>query len=194
MGTHGSAARPPNKGSGARGRSPPFFGPCLLWPNGWMDQDGTWHGARPWSSPHCARWVHSSPSEKGTERPQFSAHLCCGQTAGCVKMPLDMEVAFSLGDFVLDGDPAPYPKSGGAHPIFGPRLLWPNGCMDQDVTWYGGRPRPTRHIVFDVDPATPRKKAHPPHPIFGPCLFWPNGWMDEDAAWYGRRARPRPLY
>jgi len=27
-----------------RGRSPPIFGPCLLWPNGWMDQDRTWHG------------------------------------------------------------------------------------------------------------------------------------------------------
>jgi len=40
-------------------------------------------------------------------------------------------------------------------------------------------------IVFDVDPVTPRKRAHPPHPIFGPCLLWPNGWMDEDAAWYG---------
>jgi len=23
-----------------RGRSPPNFRPCLLWPNGWMDQDG----------------------------------------------------------------------------------------------------------------------------------------------------------
>jgi len=22
---------------------PPIFDPCLLWPNGWMDQDGTWH-------------------------------------------------------------------------------------------------------------------------------------------------------
>jgi len=21
---------------------PPLLGPCLLWPNGWMDQDGTW--------------------------------------------------------------------------------------------------------------------------------------------------------
>ena len=49
-----------------------------------------------------------------------------------------------------------------------------------------------RDIVFDVDPATPRKRAHPPHPIFGRCLLWPNGWMDEDAAWYGRRPRPRP--
>ena len=24
-----------------------FFGPCLLWPTGWMDQDGTWHCDRP---------------------------------------------------------------------------------------------------------------------------------------------------
>jgi len=32
-------------------------------------------------------------------------------------------------------------------------------------------------FVFDGDPATPRKKAHPPQPIFGPCLLWPNGWM-----------------
>jgi len=31
--------------------------------------------------------------------------------------------------------------------LFGPHLLWPNGCMDQDATWYGGRPWPTRHSV-----------------------------------------------
>ena len=49
-----------------------------------------------------------------------------------------------------------------------------------------------RDIVFDVDPATPRKKAHPLPPNFGPCLLWPNGWMDEDAAWYGSRPRLRP--
>jgi len=42
-----------------------------------------------------------------------------------------------------------------------------------------------RDIVFDVDPATRRKRAHSPHPIFGSCLLWPNGWIDEDAAWYG---------
>jgi len=33
--------------------------------------------------------------------------------------------------------------------------------MDQDATWYGGRPRPG-YFVFDVDPAppSPRKKGH----------------------------------
>jgi len=25
---------------------PPIFGPCLLWPNGWIDQDTTWHGRK----------------------------------------------------------------------------------------------------------------------------------------------------
>jgi len=24
------------------GAQPPILGPCLLWPNGWMDQDATW--------------------------------------------------------------------------------------------------------------------------------------------------------
>jgi len=109
-----------------RRRSPLNFRPMSIVANGWMDQDGTWHVGRPFSSPHCAEWVDSSPPQKGA---QFSAHVYCGQTAGCIKMPFVMEVGFSPGDFVLDGDPAPYPKRGGAHPIFGPRLLWPNGCM-----------------------------------------------------------------
>jgi len=52
-------------------------------------------------------------------------------------MPLRMEVGLSPGDFVLDEDPVPSPKRGKA-PIFGPHLLWPNGCMNQDATWYGG--------------------------------------------------------
>jgi len=45
---------------------------------------------------------------------QFSTHFYCGQTAGCIKMPLGMEVGFSPGEFVfvLDGDPAPSPNRG----------------------------------------------------------------------------------
>jgi len=93
-------------------------------------------------------------------------------------MPLGMEVGLSPGDFVLDGDPALTPKGAEPHPIFGPRLLWPNGCMDQDVTWYGGRPRPTQQCV-QCGPSYPQKKGHThaPLPNFGSCLLWPNGWM-----------------
>ena len=88
------------------------------------------------------------PGGGGGWSPPMSilAHVYFGQTAGCIKMPLGMEVGLSPSDFVLDGDPAPYPKRVES-PNFRPRLLWPNGCMDQDGTWYGGRPRPrpTRH-------------------------------------------------
>ena len=69
--------------------------------------------------------------------PQFSAHVCCGQTAGWIKMPLDMEVGLGPGHIMLDGDPAPLPKKGTQPPItpiFGACLLWPNGWMDQDAT------------------------------------------------------------
>jgi len=52
----------------------------------------------------------SSPSPKGDGAPQFSAHICCGQMAGWIKMPLGMEIGLSPGNFVLDRDPAPLPQ------------------------------------------------------------------------------------
>jgi len=114
-------------------------------------------------------------STKGAEPPIFG-HFCCVQTAECMKMPLGMEVGLSPADFMLDGDPAPSQKWGGAAPIFGPRLLWPNGCMDQDATWYGGRPRLTGHCVR-WGPSSPSLQRHS-LPIFGQCPLWPNSLMD----------------
>jgi len=46
----------------------------VLWPNGWMDQDGTWHPVRPPPWPHCGRWGPSSPSQRGTA-PNFRPYL-----------------------------------------------------------------------------------------------------------------------
>ena len=43
----------------------PIFDPCLLWPNGWMDEDAAWHGSRPRPRPHCTRRGPSS-RERGT--------------------------------------------------------------------------------------------------------------------------------
>ena len=43
----------------------------VLWPNGWMDQDETWHAGRPRPCPHCVRWGPSSPPQKGAEPPIF---------------------------------------------------------------------------------------------------------------------------
>jgi len=98
-----------------KGHSPSVFDPCLLWPNGCMDQDGTWHGGRSRSRPHCVRWGPSSPPQQGAESPQFSAHFYCCQTASCMKMPLGMEVGLGPSHIVLDVDQTPPPQKKGRH-------------------------------------------------------------------------------
>jgi len=72
-----------------------------------------------------------------------------------------MKVGRGPGHIVLDGDPASLPKRGTAPPaIFGPCLLWPNGWMDQDATWYEDRPRPG-HTVLVWGPSSPQRGAAP---------------------------------
>jgi len=107
----GDPAPPPLKG-----HSPPIFGPYQLRPNGCIDQDVTWYGARPRPGRLCVRWGPLSPSPKEGQSPQFSAHVYCGQTAGWMKLVLGMVVGLSSGNFVLDGDPAPLPQKG-AEPL-----------------------------------------------------------------------------
>ena len=49
---------------------PPIFGPCVLRPNGWIDQDASWYGDRPRPRRHCVRWGPSFPIKKA-QRPNF---------------------------------------------------------------------------------------------------------------------------
>jgi len=42
----------------------------------------------------------AAPLPTKGQSPQFLAHLYCGQTAGCIKMPLCMEAGLSPGEFV----------------------------------------------------------------------------------------------
>jgi len=68
-------------------------------------------------------------------------------------------------------------------------VLWPNGWMDQDATWYRCRSPPRPHCVR-WGLSSPSQKGHsPPPPIFGPRMLWPNSWLDQDATWYGGRPR-----
>jgi len=99
----------------------------------------------------------------------------CAQTDESIKMPFGMEVGLSPGNFDFNGEPAPpTPKKGAEPPIFGPCLLWPNGCMDQDAAWYGGRPRPRRHCVR-WGPSSPLfKKRAEPLPNFWPLSIVAN--------------------
>jgi len=94
----------------------------VLWRNGWMDEDATWYGGRPQPRPYCVRWTLSSPKKEA--QPPISAHVCCGQTAGWIKMPPGTDVGIGPGDIVSDGDPAPHPqKRSTAAPLGGPELL-----------------------------------------------------------------------
>jgi len=54
------------------------------------------------------------PHPKGHSPPpsQFSAHVCCDQTIGWIKMPLGREVGLGPSHIVLDGDPIPPGKRG----------------------------------------------------------------------------------
>ena len=108
---------------------------------------------------------HRSPPQRGTAR-KFRP-ICCGQMAGWIKMSLSREVGLSSSDIVSDGDQAPT--------IFGRCLLWPNGWMDQDATWYGSGPQPRPHYVrrgpSSTSPLRERGTAAPA--FFGPCLLWP---------------------
>ena len=98
-----------------------------------------------------------SPKMGRSPRSQFPAHFYCGQTAGCIKMPLGM-----------DGDLPPAEK-GRSREIFGPRLSWPNGWMDLDGTWHGGsRPQP-RRLCVRWGPIPPLQKGgRAPFPNFRP--------------------------
>ena len=100
--------------------------------------------------------------------------------AGCIKMPLGMEVGLNQGNTVLDGDPASprgtahFPEFS-AHVCCGQMARWIKIAHGREVFLDAG------DIVLDGNPVPPISGAQPP--IFDPCLLWPNGWMDKDATW-----------
>jgi len=53
------------------------------------------------------------------------------------------------------GTQLPSPEAAQPPPIFGPYLLWPNGCMDQNATWFGARRQP-RGLCVRWGPSPPK--------------------------------------
>ena len=94
-------------------------------------------------------------------------------------MPLSMEVGLSLGEFVLDGDPAPLLKKEAepppqflVHVYCGQTAGWIKMALSMEVGLIRG------DFVLDGDPPPLPQKGVP---IFGPFLLWTNGWMHQDA-------------
>jgi len=103
----------------------------VLLPNGWTNQDETWHGGRPRPGPHCVRWVAAASKKWGTAPPILSRILwpngCMDQDAtwyGSKTRP-------SPGYIMLYVDPAPPKKGHSTPPLFGPCLLWLKGRQSQ---------------------------------------------------------------
>ena len=115
-----------------------------------MGQDETWHRGRPRTRPYCVRWGPRSPSPKG-HSPQFSAHVRCGQTAGCINVSLSTEVGRRRADIVLDGNPAPFTKRGqspqfSVHVYCGQTAAWIKMPLGMELGLGPG------HIVLGGDP------------------------------------------
>ena len=61
---------------------------------------------------HNVLYENPAPPSPTGHSLQFSAYVCCGQTAGWIKVPLGMEVGLGPVHIVLDGDPPPLPQTG----------------------------------------------------------------------------------
>jgi len=115
--------------------------------------------------------ISHSPQKKHS--PQFSAHICCGQMAGWIKMPLGMEVGLGPGDFVLAGNPArgPPQKGGGA------ANFWPMSIVAKRLDgsrWHlAGSWASIQSTLCEIGTQLFSPKKGQPPPIFGPYLLWP---------------------
>jgi len=152
-----------------RGQSPiPNLGPSLLWPNGRMDQDVTLYGGRPHPRPHCTGWGPSPP--KGGSHPPAQFRPMSHVAKRLDGLRCHLVWRWASANIVL-WDTAPLPNGHSpqflAHICCGQMARW---IKIQDVTWYGGRPRPKGHSVRWVPSSPPKKRDKAPSPIFGPCM------------------------
>ena len=136
MGTPNKGARPPC----------PNFRPMFVVVK-WMDR----------SKCHLVE-VNIGPGDIVRRVPRYPPKGHSPQFLAGLLMPLGMEVGLGPGNIVLDGDPPP-PKNGHSTPLFSP-CQWPNGWMDQDAIWYGGRSQPRPHCVR-YGPAPPESGTAP---------------------------------
>jgi len=121
-----------------------------------------------------------SPTPKGAEPAQFSAHIYFGQTAAWIKMPLGTEVGLVLRGIVFDVDPAT-PRKKGTHPTqflahvyCGQTAGWMKMPLGTEIDLGPG------HIVSDGGPSSLERGTAAPPP-FGPCLLWPRSHISASA-------------
>ena len=117
------------------------------------------------------------PLPKRGTVPQFSANVRCGQTTGWTKIALGMEVGLGPGDCVRWGPsyPGTMPGTEGTPTT---TQFWTMFIvakrMDEDATWYGGRPRHRPHCSRR-GPSSARNGHSSPPPIFSAHVYCGHG-------------------
>jgi len=127
------------------------------------------YGGRPQHRRLYVRYGDPAPLPKKGRNPQFLAHVHLAKRLHGSRCHL-LRVGIGLRDIVLHGDPNSPSSKEAQPPIFSQCPLWPNGWMDYNATWYGGRPQP-RRLCVRWRPSYPQEKGTPTPPNFGPCLL-----------------------
>jgi len=106
----------------------------------------------------------------GTQLPPkgHMAHVCCGQTAGWMKIPFGTEVGLGPGDIVLNGDSAPLERGTAPLPHFSTHVYcgemagWIKMPLDTEADLSPG------HILFNGAQIPPKRVTAAPslRPMF----------------------------
>jgi len=137
-----------------------------------MHQDATWYGGRPQLRRHFVRWGPNSgtpPPLKG-HSPQFSANARCGQMAGWIKMPLDMEVG--IGPGCVRWEPSYPQEKTPTHTQFLGHVYCGHTAGRMTTPLATEVDLGPGHTVLNGVPALHERGIAPP-PLLGPCLLWP---------------------
>jgi len=124
----------------------------------------------------------ASAEQCGSDCTSSTKTIRCQAAASpaALAIPVEQRIIYktSVLTFKIRNNRAPpLPKTGGApSPTFGPFLLWPNGFMHQDATWYGGRPQPRGLCVRWGPSPQPQKGSRAPrlssHVYCGQTAVW----------------------
>ena len=98
----------------------------------------------------CVRWGPNRFPKKGRSplpknRPMFVAKRLDGSRWHSAWSQASAQA--TLCWMGTPGTPSPKRGRSSPSPIFSPFLLWPNGWMHQNATWYGGRLSPCEFVL-----------------------------------------------
>jgi len=100
--------------------------------------------------------------KKGQSPPNFPPIFIVAKRHDASRCRLVWRQASAQASLYEMGTQPLTPKGAEPHPIFGLRLSWPIGCVDQDAAWYGSRPRPRPHCTGRGHSSRERGTAAPP--------------------------------